>query len=63
MLHRHALNLVTTLTSAAAPLPRVVVDVATGSDTLVPALRGLAGCGAGVIALDRSHGMLGRVPR
>ena len=63
VLHRHALDLVNTMTSAAAPAPRIVVDVATGSGTLVPALRGLAGSGGRVIALDRSHGMLRRIPR
>jgi SAM-dependent methyltransferase len=35
--------------------------VATGCGTLVPALRGLAGSGGRVIALDRSQGMLRRV--
>jgi ubiquinone/menaquinone biosynthesis C-methylase UbiE len=63
VLHRHALDLVNTVTSAAAPAPRTVVDVATGSGTLAPALRGLAGSGGRVIALDRSHGMLRRIPR
>ena len=60
VLHRHALDLVNMVSSA--PAPRIVVDVATGSGTLVPALRGLAGSGGRVIALDRSHGMLRRVP-
>lgn len=50
------------MTSAAAPAPRIVVDVATGAGTLVPALRVLAGNGGRVIALDRSHGMLRRIP-
>jgi ubiquinone/menaquinone biosynthesis C-methylase UbiE len=62
VLYRHALDLVNTVTSAAAPAPRIVVDVATGAGTLVPALRGLAGSGGRVIALDRSHGMLRRIP-
>ena len=62
VLHRHALDLVNTVTSAAAPAPRIVVDVATGAGTLVPALRGLAGRGGQVIALDRSHGMIRRIP-
>ena len=62
VLHRHALDLVNMMTSAAAPAPRIVVDVATGAGTLVPALRGLAGNGGRVIALDRSHGMLRRIP-
>ena len=63
VLHRHALDLVNTVTSAAAPAPHIVVDVATGAGTLVPALRGLAGSGGRVIALDRSHGMLRRIPQ
>jgi ubiquinone/menaquinone biosynthesis C-methylase UbiE len=64
VLHRHALDLVNTVTAAAAAhAPRIVVDVATGSGTLVPALRDLAGSGGRVIALDRSHGMLHRIPR
>jgi ubiquinone/menaquinone biosynthesis C-methylase UbiE len=62
VLHRHALDLVNTVTSAAAPAPRIVVDVAIGAGTLVPALRGLATSGGRVIALDRSHGMLRRIP-
>jgi ubiquinone/menaquinone biosynthesis C-methylase UbiE len=61
VLHRHVLDLVNTVTSATAPAPRIVVDVATGAGTLVPALRGLAGSGGRVIALDRSHGMLRRI--
>ena len=61
-LHRHTLDLVNMVSSAAAPASRTVVDVATGCGTLVPALRGLAGSGGRVIALDRSQGMLRRVP-
>jgi ubiquinone/menaquinone biosynthesis C-methylase UbiE len=61
-LHRHTLDLVNMVSSAAAPASRTVVDVATGCGTLVPALRGLAGSGGRVIALDRSQGMLHRVP-
>jgi ubiquinone/menaquinone biosynthesis C-methylase UbiE len=56
VLHRHALDLVNTVPSAADPAPRIVVDVATGAGTLVPALRGFAGSGGRVIALDRSLG-------
>jgi SAM-dependent methyltransferase len=63
VLHRHALDLINTVTSAAAPAPPTVVDVATGAGTPVPAVRGLAGSGGRVIALDRSHGMLRRIPR
>ena len=62
VLHRHALDLVNTVISATAPAPHIVVDVATGAGTLVPALRGLAGSGGRVIALDRSHRMLHRIP-
>lgn len=58
-LHRHALALVDTL----PPPPsggRLVVDVATGAGTLVPALREVAGRAGRVLALDRSIGMLAR---
>jgi ubiquinone/menaquinone biosynthesis C-methylase UbiE len=61
-LHRHTLDLVNKVSTVAAPASRIVVDVATGCGTLVPALRGLAGSGGQVIAIDRSQGMLRRVP-
>lgn len=59
-LHRHTLDLVAEVPAAAAP--RTVVDVATGAGTLLPALRLVAGPDGTVLALDRSLGMLQRVP-
>lgn len=60
-LHRHARDLVA-LAPAGTTDPRVVVDVATGAGTLLPVLHTLAGEGGTVLALDRSLGMLRRVP-
>lgn len=61
-LHRHAVDLVAAVTPDLPLMPRTVVDVATGSGTLIPALRGLAGDRGVVIALDRSLGMLHQAP-
>lgn len=60
-LHRHARDLVATLPPDDGA-GRVVVDVAVGSGALVPALREAAGPNGLVLTLDRSLGMLRRVP-
>jgi SAM-dependent methyltransferase len=58
-LHRHAQALL-----AGVPIgpTRTILDVAAGAGTLVPSLRRLAGPEGQVVALDRSLGMLRRVP-
>jgi ubiquinone/menaquinone biosynthesis C-methylase UbiE len=61
-LHRHAVDLVAAVPPPEPSTPRTVVDVATGSGALVPALRDLAGDRGRVLALDRSFGMLHQVP-
>lgn len=61
-LHRHARDLVETLPPQARGSRRTVVDVAAGAGTLTPELRGVAGPGGTLIALDRSRGMLSRAP-
>jgi ubiquinone/menaquinone biosynthesis C-methylase UbiE len=62
VLHRHAVELVEAVPAAEPQTGLTVVDVATGAGTLLPALQGLAGPGGRVLALDRSLGMLNRVP-
>lgn len=61
-LHRHALDLVAAVPAADPHTPRTVVDVATGTGTLLPALHQIAGPRGRVLALDRSRGMLHRAP-
>jgi SAM-dependent methyltransferase len=61
-LNRHGRDLVACIPPSDADRVCTVVDVAAGSGTLVPALRELAGRNGLVVALDRSHGMLDRVP-
>jgi len=62
VLHRHAVDLVVAVPVAEPQTGLTVVDVATGAGTLLPALHHLAGPGGRVLALDRSLGMLHRVP-
>jgi len=61
-LHRHSRDLVAAVPPPAPGEARTVVDVATGTRTLLPELRGLAGSGGGGLALDRSLGMLRQAP-
>lgn len=61
-LHRHSRDLVATVPPPAPGEARTVVDVATGTGTLLPELHGLAGPGGRVLALDRSLGMLRQAP-
>ncbi|HSE09560.1 MAG TPA: methyltransferase domain-containing protein [Nocardioidaceae bacterium] len=61
-LHRHAVDLVAAVPPPAPSTSRTVVDVATGSGALIPALSDLAGERGRVIALDRSLGMLHQAP-
>ncbi len=61
-LRRHARDLLATLPAPDAGAGRVVVDVAVGSGALVPALHEAAGPDGLVLTLDRSIGMLRRVP-
>lgn len=61
-LHRHAVDLVAAVPAAEPHTARTVVDVATGTGTLLTALRRLAGPRGHVLALDRSRGMLLRAP-
>ncbi|MFC6286192.1 class I SAM-dependent methyltransferase [Nocardioides sp. GCM10027113] len=59
-LHRHARDLVSALPTP--DRPRTVLDVAAGTGALLGDLRRAAGEGGAVVALDRSLGMLRRVP-
>ncbi len=61
-LHGHALDLLAVLPSPGPGESRLVLDIATGAGTLIPALHEVAGPAGRVLALDRSRGMLQRAP-